>query len=77
MTAGQRSDSLNSIIDVVKKVAGSAAARFYIAVWLAAVLVLALGGHDIPVAGIVVGLVLLSLSLLVTAATTLHAPRAS
>ena len=69
MTAGQRSDSLNSIIDVVKKVAGSAAARFYIAVWLAAVLVLALGGHDIPVAGIVVGLVLLSLSLLVTAAT--------
>ncbi|MBK8469451.1 MAG: CPBP family intramembrane metalloprotease [Actinomycetales bacterium] len=53
----------------MRAVVRSAAARFFTVVWFAAVLVLALGGHDIPVLGIVVGLVLLFLSLLVTAAT--------
>ena len=58
-----------NIIHALKLAAASRSAWFYAGVWLASVLVLAVGGHDIPVAGIVVGLVLLLLSLLVVGAT--------
>ncbi|WP_029704510.1 CPBP family intramembrane glutamic endopeptidase [Arthrobacter sp. TB 26] len=58
-----------NIIHALKLAAASRCAWFFAAVWLASVLVLGVGGHDIPAAGIVVGSVLLLLSLLVTGAT--------
>jgi hypothetical protein len=53
----------------LKGAATSKSAWFFAAVWLAAVLVLVVGGHTVPVAGIIVGSVLLLLSLLATGAT--------
>jgi membrane protease YdiL (CAAX protease family) len=58
-----------NIVHVLKRAAASRCAWFFAAVWLASVLVLAVGGHHIPVVGIVAGFVLLLLSLLVTGAT--------
>lgn len=58
-----------NVIHALKRAAASRCAWFFAAVWLASVLVLVVGGHGIPVGGIVVGFVLLLLSLLVTGAT--------
>lgn len=58
-----------NIVRALKVVAASKSAWFFAAVWLASEHVLGVGGHDIPVGGIVVGLVLLLLSLLVTGST--------
>ena len=58
-----------NILHALKLAAAARSAWFYAAVWLASVLVLAVGGHNIPAAGIVVGIVLLLLSLLVAGAT--------
>ena len=58
-----------NIIHALKQAAASRCAWFYAAVWLASVLVLAVGGHGVPVAGIVVSFVLLLLSLLVMGVT--------
>jgi membrane protease YdiL (CAAX protease family) len=54
---------------VLKAAAASPCAWFYAAVWFAAAVVLSAGGHDLPVAGMAVGGVLLLLSLLVAGAT--------
>lgn len=59
----------DNVLHALKQAAAARCAWFFAAVWLASVLVLAVGGHDIPVAGILVGSVLLLLSLLVTGAT--------
>lgn len=58
-----------NIVHAVKRTAASRCAWFFTAVWLASVLVLARGGYSIPVAGIVVGVVLLLLCLLVVGVT--------
>lgn len=68
-TARRQSGFHRRLIGVVKAVGASKAAGSFAAVWLASVLVLGVGGHVIPVTGIVVGLILLLLSLVVTAAT--------
>lgn len=57
---------------IVRRLKGAAASRsawFFATVWLASVLLLVVGEHIVPVAGIIVGLVMLLLSLLVTGAT--------
>ncbi|RAX47770.1 hypothetical protein DQ353_18530 [Arthrobacter sp. AQ5-05] len=64
-----RSIFRSNIVRAMKVTAASRSAWFFAAVWLASVLVLIVGGHSVPVAGIAVGLVLLLLSLLVTGAT--------
>lgn len=70
MTARRPQSSFRgNIVRGLKVVAASKSAWFFAAVWLASVLVLVVGGHDIPVVGIVVGFVLLLLSLLVTGST--------
>lgn len=70
MTAGLPQSSFRgNIVHALKVTAASKPAWFFAAVWLASVLVLIVGGHTVPVAGLVVGIVLLLLSLLVTGAT--------
>ena len=64
-----RSSFRGNILHTLTVVAASKSTVFFAAVWFAAALVLVAGGHTIPVAGIVVGTVLLLLGLLVTGAT--------
>jgi membrane protease YdiL (CAAX protease family) len=58
-----------NIVRTLKVVVAAKATWFFVVVWLASVIVLAVGGQDIPVAGIVAGVVLLLLSLVVTGVT--------
>lgn len=52
-----------NIVHALKMVFAAKSAWAFVAVWFASVIVLVRGGHHVPVAGILVGVVLLLLSL--------------